>query len=191
MTRGWTSHRPTFFIRALRPHPVHHTPPLAPPPRPSPTDSRFHVLRENGACPATRKIAQDYLPWNDTIKLGVADRTPPVRPPWTSKLIFFSPLYFWPSMSRPSCVVYRCTVRSLLMTRSPCNEPFQLVNLGQCVHVGTLSASAAAVRACVMILLYDMLLARASLAAIQPLAAHRLNLSRHLPICRHYALAAP
>lgn len=53
-------------------------------------------------------------------------------PPWTSKLIFFSPLYFWPSMSRPSCVVYRCTVRSLLMTRSPCNKPFQLVNLGQC-----------------------------------------------------------
>lgn len=48
------------------------------------------------------------------------------------------------------------------MTRSPCNLP-----IGEpwpVPVVGSLSAPAAAVRACVMILLYDMLLARASLS---------------------------
>lgn len=91
MTRGWTLHRPTFFIRAPRLHPVHPPPPLASPPRPSPTDSRFHVSEGKRGLPCNTENSTG-LPWNDTIKWGLPYASCP--PPRTSKLIFFSSVVF-------------------------------------------------------------------------------------------------
>jgi hypothetical protein len=129
---------PSSFTPFSYPPWPHH---LAPHPR---------TLSNPRGCPCNTQNST-ALPWNDTIKLGDAERL--LSSLRGGKLIFFFSVVFLAvdeSSIRP-LPIPSCALRPLLMTRSLCNLP--IGEPWSVAHAGSLSTSAAAVCACVMILL--------------------------------------